>query len=240
MKASSLTVSASRAKAPISARMPSADLPLACACSIRRMSSAVLGGRAGSALGAGPLAGSGGGAASLMARKGAASASGEVPIASRAPTKEPADVPKMKSACERSTPAGPPPLSTKARVAIAVSPSDLLVAAGPVGRAHLPPLHLAGFGAGDVVDEVDAARHLVAGEVGPNEVEQLIGQLRRGRVAGVEGDNRLHLLAPLVVGHADRAGLAHGRMAHELVVDLLRVDVHPAGDDALGRAADRK
>ena len=81
-----------------------------------------------------PLEGRGGRAAS--ARIGSASFAVSAPSASRAPTNDPADVPMMKSALPRSTPAwarpassplshaiptGPPPPSTSARVMASLS-----------------------------------------------------------------------------------------------------------------------
>src|SRR5579862_3261719 len=78
--------------------------------------------------------------------------------------------------------------------------SDLPRSSGPVGLADLLALDLAGRAAGELVDELDAARDLEAGQVLAGELDDVGGELRRARVAGVQRHHRLHLLAPLVVG----------------------------------------
>ena len=76
--------------------------------------------------------------------------------------------------------------------------------------AQPPLVELAVLVAGELVDEVDAARALEAGEVLAAEREQLVGE--RGAVdAGLRLDDREHRLAPLVVGDADGADVGDRR-----------------------------
>ena len=46
----------------------------------------------------------------------------------------------------------------------------------------------------------------------------------------------MHYLTPFVVGYTDRADIHHGGMFHEFTVDLLRVNVHPTGNDEFSGA----
>ena len=61
--------------------------------------------------------------------------------------------------------------------------------------------------------------------------DELGGERVAALPAGDELDDRFDLLPHLLVGHADDGDVGDRRVEDEHVLDLLRVDVHPAGDD---------
>ena len=99
------------------------------------------------------------------------------------------------------------------------------------GIAQRALVELAVGVAGHRVDEVDAARQLVAGEHALAVREQLVGELGRRRDAGGRFDHRLHLLAPVVVRDAEHRGVADRGVRQQGGLDLGRVDVHAARHD---------
>src|SRR5690606_8338266 len=101
----------------------------------------------------------------------------------------------------------------------------------PIAIAQLALLHLARLGARQLRDEVDRARALVVRDVIAAEADQLLGELGAGLVAGGRHHDGLHLLAEIVVGHADHGDVVHLRVRDEVALGLLRVDVHAARDD---------
>src|SRR6201996_3381416 len=98
------------------------------------------------------------------------------------------------------------------------------VVLGPQG----PLEDLAGPGQGQLADDLQAARGLVAGDVALTEGAQLF-QVHGG--AGGQGDDRVDPFAPGAVGDADHRHLGHGRVLGDDVLDLDRVHVLAAGDD---------
>src|SRR5205823_6818200 len=105
---------------------------------------------------------------------------------------------------------------------------DLAVAALPVGLAQLELLQLARGRTGEGVAQLDRRGALEVGEPAPAELDErgLVGLL-----AGAQDDERLHGLAPLLVGHAYHGDLGDGGVLVEAVLDLDRRDVLAAGDD---------
>src|SRR5260221_14228320 len=99
----------------------------------------------------------------------------------------------------------------------ALRQSDLSCSPRPVRLPPLAALDLAGGAAGGFVDEVDGAGHLEAGEMFAGEGLDLLGQFGRAGEAGVQGQHRLDLLAPLLVGHADAAAVLDGGVLDDLV-----------------------
>ncbi|MNE23155.1 hypothetical protein D3C80_1163980 [compost metagenome] len=79
--------------------------------------------------------------------------------------------------------------------------------------------------------EVELARGLDPRQRLSRPGRKLGRELRRG-VGPVGGlDHRHHPLAHLGTGRADHSGVGHLRMLDQQVLDLLRIDVHPARDD---------
>src|SRR5581483_4522528 len=110
-------------------------------------------------------------------------------------------------------------------------PGDAL----PVFLADEELLELAGGGARQRLDEVDAARALEMAEMVAREGDDLrLG----GGDAGPEDDQRLRGFAPALARHADHGALEHRRVLVERVLDLRRGDVLPAGDDHVLLAVD--
>ena len=62
------------------------------------------------------------------------------------------------------------------------------------------------------------------------------GELRRRRTPGSGLDDRLDLLAHVVVGDAEHGDVGDLRVLEDLALDLGRIDVHAAGDDHVGLA----
>ncbi len=106
---------------------------------------------------------------------------------------------------------------------------------GAVRAAQRRLEHLAGGVARQLVDDLDARRALEVGQPLPGEGDQLGG--RDLAVAGDGGDDRL---APALVGQPEDGHLADGRVAHEDLLDLDRVDVLAAGDDHVLLAVDER
>src|SRR3954463_12182372 len=89
---------------------------------------------------------------------------------------------------------------------------DLAVAPLPERRPELELLELAGGGAVERVAEVDGRRALVVGHAAAAVLDEI--RLRRG-LSLPEHDERLHRLAPLLVGDADHRALGDGRVLEE-------------------------
>src|SRR5690606_39849847 len=82
--------------------------------------------------------------------------------------------------------------------------------------------------------EIDRARAFDMADMAAAEVDQLFLELRP-RKAHVDGlDHRLHLLAEILVRYADHRRVIDLRVGDEQVLDLLRIDIHAAGDDHIG------
>src|SRR4051794_10037477 len=77
-----------------------------------------------------------------------------------------------------------------------------------------------------VRDHLGVARPLEAGQAARAPRADLVERQRRARL---EHDDDLDRLAPALVGHADRAGLADGGVGGDDLLDLRRVDVLTAG-----------
>src|SRR4051794_37060953 len=100
--------------------------------------------------------------------------------------------------------------------------------------AQLSLEHLAGGVARELVDELDVARDLVAGEVGLDVLLDLVlGEVR----AVLLDDDRLQPLAELLVVDAEDGRLPDALVAGEQVLDLLREHVLAARDDHVVVAA---
>src|SRR5690606_5498653 len=108
------------------------------------------------------------------------------------------------------------------------SRSDVAVAALPVGFAQHALEDLAAGIAGDRFDEVDRAWALEVRDALAHEADDVVGL---DRLAGLGHHDRLDLLAPLVVGHADDGPVGDRGVLHQDVLDLRRVDVLAARDD---------
>src|SRR5205085_8728287 len=93
---------------------------------------------------------------------------------------------------------------------------DLPRAAFPVGGADLAALDLAGLGARQLGDEVEAARDLERRQAVAGERQDLLGQQVGGLVAGLQQDHRLDLLAPPVVRDTDGRAIGHGVVLDQL------------------------
>ena len=113
------------------------------------------------------------------------------------------------------------------------APAPQIDAAGgrPVLVLEQALVELAGGVAGELGAEVDRAGALHVGQVLPAVGDELALEVGAG-VGHVDGlDDRLHLLAEVVVGHAEDGDVGHLRVQREDVLGLLRVHVHAAGDD---------
>src|SRR5712691_6985484 len=88
---------------------------------------------------------------------------------------------------------------------------------------------------GEGVDELHRARVLVSGQALLDEFDDV---LCAGLGAGLERDDRFHLLAKPLVGDTDDGRLGHGGMCVDDLLDLTRVDVEAASDDHLLLAID--
>src|SRR3954447_17209715 len=99
----------------------------------------------------------------------------------------------------------------------------------------LPLEDLAGRSLGQLVDEPDLARVLVAGDL----LLDVRAQLVLGDVLAVlERDRGADLLAELLVRDADHRRLGHRGMLVEDLLDLARIDVVAAADDHVLLAID--
>src|SRR5216110_2759022 len=98
---------------------------------------------------------------------------------------------------------------------------------------ELPSLHLPASGQRERVEEAHQVGHFVVGDGVMAEVLELVarhdGPLRRH-------DARADQLPERVVGDADDAGVAHGRVRAEEVLQLAWIDLEAAADDHLGAA----
>ncbi len=102
--------------------------------------------------------------------------------------------------------------------------ANLLIALGTLVLAQ----HLAGEGARQGVDHLDARRALVASERPCAVRRQLVGS---GRSSGLGDDERHYCLAGPGVALSDHRDLGHVGMGQEDVFHLGRVDVEPGHDD---------
>src|SRR5512141_1550951 len=73
-------------------------------------------------------------------------------------------------------------------------------------------------------DELDDPRQLVDRDVFPTAVEDLLLQLIGGRIARFQNDECLDVLPADGIGDPDHAGVGHGGMLQESVLDLLGAD----------------
>ncbi|KAH2818438.1 hypothetical protein KXV85_003715, partial [Aspergillus fumigatus] len=106
----------------------------------------------------------------------------------------------------------------------------------PILVAQMPLHQLAGRRARQLGFEVDALRAFDRRQMLPAEHHQLVRQLLAGPGHVVRLHHRLHLLAHLLVRHAEHGDVGHRGMPDQHVLGLLRVDVHAAGDDHEGGA----
>jgi hypothetical protein len=104
-----------------------------------------------------------------------------------------------------------------------------------VAGAELALEDLAGAGDRECIDEVGAARRLVAGDEALAVRPEL--PRRRGR-AGPQDDGGVDALPPPRVRHPDDHAGRDGRVAGERVLDFRGVDVLPTGDDHVLDAVD--
>src|SRR5262245_42215470 len=93
--------------------------------------------------------------------------------------------------------------------------------------AELELLYLAGGGAGQVRDELDVTRRLVAGQ----KRAYVLDQVLCGHSGVPRDDERLRTLAPRLVGHADHRDVLHRRVREQGLFDLDGGDVLAARDD---------
>src|SRR5690606_22443008 len=108
--------------------------------------------------------------------------------------------------------------------------NSLRLRLGPVGVADQALVELAGRVTRQLLHEVDLAGQLHRREVGATEGGQF-GAQARARIGPVERLNHRHdLLAHLLVRSAHDGGVGDPGMSDQQVLDLLRIDVHPARD----------
>src|SRR5256885_2071996 len=98
--------------------------------------------------------------------------------------------------------------------------SDGALAPFPVGVAELALVQLAVRVAWHLDDEVDRPRCLELRELVAAEREDLVGELGAGVDTGRRFDDRLDLLAPVLVRDAERGGVADLGMGQEHALDL--------------------
>src|ERR1700681_2230640 len=94
--------------------------------------------------------------------------------------------------------------------------------------------HLPGGVVGQGVDELHVLGDLEAGERLAREAAYRVG-VERG--AGVQHDERLHLMAEQLMGHADHRDLGDLGVLQESVLDLGGIDVLAAPDDEVAAPA---
>jgi hypothetical protein len=99
--------------------------------------------------------------------------------------------------------------------------------AAPVGVADAALLQLAVVVARQGGDDVDAARHLVAGNAFAQFVADGLG-IERGAAFGHH--LRRQRLAEFIVGNADHGAVGNAGQGDQHMFDLRRVDVHAARD----------
>src|SRR6516164_10323077 len=104
---------------------------------------------------------------------------------------------------------------------------DLSCPSLPVTFANAPLVELPVRVAGQLGNEFDCARALIAGEVSPAVLDELGPEVGAGRDAGGGLDDRLDLLTELVVGNTEHRRVDEFGMHDQQVLRLLRVDVHP-------------
>ena len=104
----------------------------------------------------------------------------------------------------------------------------------PERLAQGPLVDLAHRGAADGLDDVDRARALVTRQPLPAPRDQFVGGGRLGRIGG--HDERLDLLAHLLVRHSDDRHVGDLGMLDEHLLGLRRVDVHASGHDQVAEA----
>ena len=102
-------------------------------------------------------------------------------------------------------------------------------------RPQLVLHDLAGGVDGSSSMQLDAARHLVVGHLGPAPLDDLVAGGRRPRAR--DDERHAHLAEPRV-GDADDRDLLDVGVAQQGVLDLGRVGVEPADDEHVLRAAD--
>src|SRR4051794_603212 len=112
-------------------------------------------------------------------------------------------------------------------------PTASPVAGRSVGFGELTLEDLASRVAWELIEEHDLARNLVAGEVLPDPVLEVV----LARRFGSDDHECLQALAELLVVDADRGHLDDGLVTREAVLDLLREDVLATRDDHLVVAA---
>src|SRR5689334_6893557 len=121
--------------------------------------------------------------------------------------------------------------------AVASAPClDRALAVLPVRIAQLALEELARRLARQLVREVDRARPLELGEPSREALHDRGPQhlVRRDTRRGL--DDRLDLLAHVVVGNAEHRDVADPRMGEDLALDLGGIDVHAARDDHVALA----
>src|SRR5512137_1936599 len=119
-----------------------------------------------------------------------------------------ARIDRASAACVSALQLGKLLLPELERSALAPCPPLLLEGA----ELHAPDLPRDGLGQ---VRELDAPHPLVGGEAAPDELEDVLGQLPGGRVAGLEDEERLGNVAPHRVGAGHHRGLGHRHVLDE-------------------------
>src|SRR5579875_1184736 len=114
--------------------------------------------------------------------------------------------------------------------------SDGAATAGPVRCAQVAFAQLAGGIAGHLGDEADAAGPLHPGQPAVQRGEQFGGELRAGPLALGGLNDRLDLLAPVLIRHPEHRHVSDLGVRQQLGLDLGGVDVGAAGDDHVGLA----
>src|SRR5262245_7681988 len=146
------------------------------------------------------------------------------------------------SACSRPIPRPAPVTMTTRPSQIPIAHPHWSHAAGAAGLfrtellAQLVFVELAVVVPGQRLGELDPAGTLVVRDALATPLDELGSQGVRRLDAGLRLDHGNHDLAPIVVGDAHHADVAHCRMADEHRLDLGRVDVHAAADDEVGAA----
>src|SRR3990170_2323004 len=109
--------------------------------------------------------------------------------------------------------------------------------ASPIGLAQRRLLHFADRGARQGADQRDAPRNLVAADVRPAMVDDLLG---RERHTGFGHDDREQRLAVPIVGNTDDRRLADAGVTVQNGLDFAGVNVLAAGDDHVLLAVDQE
>src|SRR6516162_1792071 len=98
------------------------------------------------------------------------------------------------------------------RPAAVVQPSNGPLPLGPVGVSQLALIELAIGVTGHLVNEVEGAGGLEAGQLSCAESQDVVGQLLVSLDTGGGLDHRLHFFAPVLVGDAEHGRVRHLRM----------------------------